>query len=244
MFARAHALPSVALVIFATGCTTVRPASGTDPREALKQVCSVGEGATGVRGSVWMSVRSAEGTGRFPADVRVDSPEALDMEVTNLLGGVEGTLSIRGQKYQIEEGKVRKGESQKRKEVGEGQWRGLPLTWATTLFLGRVPCAAAERLAKAAVILEGEGDLDVRVPAGAGHFAEHYVYRTRLHAGSVWPETLHWERSEGTRLLASVDFTFEDPEDGTRSPRKWEARTSLGGEGQVKVRWRDREVLR
>jgi hypothetical protein len=64
---------------------------------------------------------------------------------------------------------------------------------------------------------------------------EKFIYSFRSWGGKAWPEKLHWERNGG----AGVDFKFDDPEDKTASPRKWEAKSV---QGEVKVRWRDREA--
>jgi hypothetical protein len=51
----------------------------------------------------------------------------------------------------------------------------------------------------------------------------------------VWPESLHWEATG----VPKVDLKFDDPEEGTNSPKKWEAHSS---EGFLKVRWRQRKI--
>ena len=66
---------------------------------------------------------------------------------------------------------------------------------------------------------------------------ERFIYEFRRDQGKEWPKSLHWERLSSPPV--TVDFNFDDPENETLSPKKWEAQSERGA---VKVHWRDREV--
>ena len=120
----------------------------------------------------------------------------------------------------------------------------MPLKWGTDLFLGRIPCPLPAELEKARVSLVQDGDLLIETSGN-----EQYEYHFKTIGGGSWPDSLHYEQkfpiemkvgSRGRPTIV-VDFRFDDPETGTLSPRKWEAKSD---QGEVKVRWRDRDVSR
>lgn len=197
----------------------------------LDAACAPARDSSEVTGSIWLKASSPEASGQFPANVKATAPSSLVLEVTNLVGGTEAIIKVDGLKYSIQSTK-----KNVREQKGYGTWGGIPLVWATELFLGRIPCPRAADRALAAA---PNGALEVRTKRDLSHPAERFVYTFRSWGSKPWPETLHWERlsSKGS-VDVSVDFKFDDPEDGTSSPRKWEAKSSLG---EVKVRWKDRQ---
>lgn len=68
---------------------------------------------------------------------------------------------------------------------------------------------------------------------------EIYTYSFRSWAGKPWSDHLIWER-KGPRPLV-IEVSFDDPDPSTNLPRRWEAKSPLG---EVKVRWKDRELTR
>ncbi len=232
------------LVLFA-GCAGLQrsPLQGKDPNALFTSACATwGMGLQKVSGSVWLKARSNETSGQFPAVVSVLSPGELHMEVTNLLGGTEAILEVKNGKYTLKGGQSKKSVTQE----GAGYWAGIPLEWATALFLGRVPCPSLEASKSARFALSEKGDeLRVELPAQSGRAAETFAYRFRDWGGKLWPEALRWERNPkaGTNTLegvTSVEFKFDDPEEGSGSPKRWEA---VSAQGEIKVRWRDRQAL-
>lgn len=205
-----------------------RTAPSATPEERLESVCAVGASLQSAKGSVWLKASSPESSGQFPAFVSVERPDRLRMEITNLLGGTEATVSVRGTQYQVE---VKK--QKDRSRAGTGSWAGIPLRWAVTLFLGEIPCPRGARVVSA----ESDSVLRVLSPGGADGAEERFEYRLREWAGAEWPERLIWER--GGALSQRVEFVFDEPETGSRSPRRWEAKSQ---QGEIKVRWRDRET--
>lgn len=203
-----------------------------DPKALLAQVCSPGRDVGAVQGSVWLKAKSKEASGQFPGMVQVKAPASLRLEVTNMLGGTEAVLTVDGPRYSID---VPNHEN--RSQKGSHSWGGIPLRWATELFLGRIPCPAEVSVRDARLSLDREGALVVETQPSVESESERYVYRLRQLADRVWPEALHWEKKGA--FSTSVDFKFEDPEEGTGSPKKWEARSE---QGEVKTRWRDRTV--
>jgi hypothetical protein len=229
-------LVALAISIFAAGCAH-GPKTAADPKLLLSQACDIGRENQGVKGTAWLKAKSKEASGQFPAVVVAKAPDQLRLEVTNLIGGVEAIIEIKGATYKIEGArtKIRK------EQNSSGYWGGIPLQWATDLFLGRIPCPAKSDVSDATMKVTSEGDLVVETAASLGAEAERFTYRFKTWGGKPWPETLHWQRL-GTLPLA-VDFKFEDPEDKSNSPKKWEAK-SLSGHGEVKMRWKDRDVTR
>jgi hypothetical protein len=226
--------PGLAAVLAAfvlTSCAHVPAHEKEDAQAMLARTCSVGSDVSSAHGAVWIRARSKEESGQFPAQVRATAPSSLRLEVTNLVGGLEAVISVQDGRYTIEvPGKKSRAES------GTGSWGGIPLRWATDLFLGRIPCPTQTEL-KSARVSTLDGKLEVRVPAGLASGEQVFVYGYRNYAGHIWPEKLHWEQKGS--FGAAVDFVFDQPEDKTLSPLKWQARSDRG---EVKTRWRDRSV--
>ncbi len=230
------AVAACLLVLFA--CAHVRVVSPISSSTLLAEVCGAsapGYKIQGVKGTVWLQAKSSDAYGRFPAIVEVTSPDSLKMEVTNLIGAPEAMISVRGRHYLIQVPK-RNGEGMRTKR-GVDSWSGIPLRWATDLFLGKIPCPSSATLQDAKVALTSDGDLVVETQASLSMEPEKFKYRFRKWAGRFWPEALEWERLGP--FHQKVDFKFDRPEDKTQSPLKWEAQSS---QGEIKVRWRERNV--
>jgi hypothetical protein len=225
------------LLFVLSGCSHALEVKVQDPQKLLDYACGPGGGISAIKGSVWLKTQSKEVSGQFPALVDAHAKkQTLILEVTNLIGGTEALISVVGQKYTIS---VPSQPNKKHQiEQGQGTWGGIPLQWSTDLFLGRIPCPLEKDPAKLAITASEEGDLTIETRSQGRRESERYVYQFRQWEGVPWPEALHWERT-GSALL-SVDFKFDDPEDTTRSPRKWEAKSPRG---EVKVRWKDRKVV-
>ena len=127
-----------------------------------------------------------------------------------------------------------------RSEKGQISWAGIPLQWANALFVGRIPCPETAAMDHASTSVGKKGELIVETGATVGREPEKFIYHFRTFEGVHWAESLHWER-KGIADTAPVvvDFRFDDPEAKTHSPKKWEAK---GSQGEVKVRWRDRQI--
>ncbi len=199
----------------------------------LESVCQIGSQHTGVEGSVWMKAKSSEASGQFPADVQAEGLQRLRLVVTNLLGGTEAVITLNSDRYMIEvpnrPDKTMRGDS---------SWGGIPLQWAAVLFLGRVPCPSD--LSQVVLSSDSKGDLAVEVPERLGRLSEKFIYHLRVFEGKPWPEALRWERAGvGGAPNTWVDFKFEDPDSGSGSPKKWEARSTVG---EVRVKWKDRKI--
>lgn len=225
----------VSLLIL-SGCAHVPAGKDQSPEQLLSFACTPGEKTQSIKGSVWLKAKSKEASGQFPANVQAEGTHHLKLEVTNLLGASEAVITVEGGKYTIEIPSRKRGP---KKEEGSNSWGGIPLQWATDLFIGRIPCPSATSLNSAHLSVTDQGALVIETTSSLGRDAEKYVFQFRKWEGNPWPETLHWE-SKGS-ITAAVDFKFDDPEDGTHSPKKWEATSS---QGEVKVRWKDREIAR
>ncbi len=200
----------------------------------LRMACEPGAATQVVQGSVWLKASSKDASGQFPADVHAKAPNHLKMEVTNLIGGTEATISVEGTQYKIEIPSKKKKKAAPA-EQGNHSWGGIPLRWATDLFLGRIPCPPTASLKDSKLRIDDELRLVVETPAMLGADAQKFVYSFQNWEGRPWAKSLRWE-STGT-LSTAVHFVFEDPEPKTRSPRRWEARSDRG---EVKIRWKDR----
>src|SRR5687768_265187 len=96
--ARLLVVTTSAMLIASCSSRVVR--EDQDPAVLLRSACSVGEGVTQAVGAVWLRAKSKEASGQFPANVKATST-TLDLEVTNLIGGTEAWISVRGRKYEI-----------------------------------------------------------------------------------------------------------------------------------------------
>jgi hypothetical protein len=226
------------VITLAPGCSHAPVSGGAesgDPRALLRAACQPGGRVKSVKGSVWLKARSKEASGQFPAVVEAPAVDRLKLEVTNLVGGTEAILTVEGRRYKIEVPNHKE-----RDEQGESSWGGIPLEWANALFLGRIPCPDASLVKEASFSRDSNGNLVVETQKTLDRLPERFVYHLRPLDGGLWPDSLHWERKgiAGSAPIV-VDFKFEDPEDKTHSPQKWEAK---GTQGEVKVRWKDRQV--
>ena len=230
-------LSLIMILVSAGGCASkaIRPVE--DPAAILAMACRAGQRTTETRGSVWLKARSKEAEGQFPAQVKA-SADRLELEVTNLLGGTEAWIQVQGHQYEIRvPSKKGARKTPSKVETGSHSWGGIPLRWASDLFLGRTPCPNAAQLNGAKIQLEENGQLSVKTLASLNSDAETFVFQFRSWAGARWVEALQWERT-GTFPL-TVQFTFDQPDDHSASPLKWEAHSE---QGEVKVRWKDRQV--
>lgn len=228
-----RSLALAGLIALASGCAHMKISKDTTPAELLASVCEPGSSVRETKGSVWLKAKSDEASGQFPAMVKATAPDSLYMEVTNLLGGTEARIKVSGRQYTVEvPGKP------EQDYKGYGNWGGIPLRWAADLFLGRFPCPEGDPGSLDATVTD-EGELVVVVPATLGGDREEFHYRFRKWGGKPWPESLSWKR-EGP-FGTSVEFEFDQPEDETRSPLKWEARSARG---EVRMRWKQRNLDR
>jgi hypothetical protein len=231
---------TLCLSIALTGCATFFPQSNSDPESSnstvagwavdrlLNQTCETGKGAKEIEGTIWLKTQSKEVHGQFYASVLATAPDQLKLEVTNFLGGTVALISVKKTHFEIT-----KGPSEPVSNSGSDSWGGIPLRWATDLFLGKIPCPT---LSSHLVLKKEEANqLTIEAPEdplGAQKFS--FKYR-KGNDGLPWPESLHWERFSDPK--ERVEFKFDKPETVTLSPLQWEASSS---EGAIKVRWKDR----
>jgi len=213
--------------------------SRIDPKALLQQACSPGQAVQQASGVAWMKAKSSDASGQFPASIQVQAaqgsvPSSLKLEVQQPFGGTAAILTIQGNDLQIEvPGKPERGRRER------DTWAGIPLRWATDLFLGRIPCPDshhAETLNRASLSIDSEDQLIVALPSDSTGRPARFVYRFDEKNGHFWPKFLRWESGS-----AAVDFEFGEPESETMSPLKWQAKSK---QGEVKIRWRDREIVR
>ncbi len=226
---------AVALLSFFAGCAHRPVTKDADPQSLFQDACGPGRQIESIAGSVWLKAQSKEASGQFPAAIDVRAPAHLRMEVTNLIGGTEAVITVKNDRYEVKSPK-----KSVREEKGEHSWGGIPLRWATELFLGRVPCPpSTAKGGEWAYQIDDQGRLEATLAkASVRGERERFLYSFRSWEGRPWAEALVWEKTGGGEPI-NVEFRFDDPEEKTRSPRKWEAKSPLG---EVKVRWRDRAV--
>jgi hypothetical protein len=228
---RVFTLAILSPVFFAFGCAPKVHEilwKGADPQFLLKSVCESGQGVRSILGSVRMSLQSPEASGKFSASIEVSSdPPHLRLEAMHPLGGTEAVITIDGDRYTVQS----KENEPPRK--GSGSWNGIPILWAHELFLGKLPCPTVKGGGRLHLSVTDGDELVVEIKKGDVRL-ERYVYLMGRFRQKPWPTWLRWET--GNR---QVEFRFSDPEERTRSPLQWEAKSSSG---EVKVYWRDREV--
>jgi hypothetical protein len=220
--------------LFFLGCATPRPASHEEsPEKLYSQICEIGAPIRSVQGTTLIKTHSKEVSGQFPANVIAISPDRLRLEVTNFLGGTEALITVEQGRYEVTGVRGKSNQS----EVGYGTWGGIPLRWATDLFLGKVPCPSLTSASKLSLSPEGELIILVAEESNSGTSSQKFVYKLVRRDHRLWPEALLWEQQRPTTL--KVEFKFDDPEQSTLSPKRWEATSS---KGNVKIKWRDRNV--
>jgi outer membrane lipoprotein-sorting protein len=220
------------LLLFVVGCAHAPSQTHQSPDALLNYACSPGSSVQTVKGTVWMKAQSKDASGQFPASVKAKAPDHLKVEAINLLGATQAVITVDGKSYSVQ---VPTKSGLKQREQGLNSWSGIPLQWATDLFLGRIPCPSS---AKQDIEITDKGDLKITTGASqASEDPETFIYHFKSVGGHAWPETLHWERKGP--FANQVDFQFDDPDTKSLSPKKWEAKSA---QGEVKVRWRDRVV--
>src|SRR6185295_6528848 len=125
----------------------------SDPKLLMADACEPGQHSQTVTGSVWMNAQSKDAKGQFPANVVAKAPDSLTLEVVNLVGGTHAPITVAGKKYTIEV-PDKNGKNQKRE--GQNSWGGIPLKWASDLFLGRIPCPSQDLLACAKLSVQDQ----------------------------------------------------------------------------------------
>ncbi|MBY0471010.1 hypothetical protein K2X30_07550 [bacterium] len=219
-------------LLILNSCASIPKEKRTDSKYLFQQACKPGRVTPPIKeakGSVWMKAKSTEASGQFPAHVFAKAPGKLNLEITNLIGGTEAIIEVDGKAYSIT-----RGDSKKIEERGYGSWGGIPLTWATDLFLGKIPCPTQP--ASKLRLKAKTDELEVEALEGK-KVVERFVYQFKPIEGELWPQKLHWER-KGQEEVA-VDFEFDSPEETTLSPLRWEAKSTRG---EVKMKWRQRDL--
>jgi hypothetical protein len=211
-------------------------------KNLVARFCSLGANNQNTRGTVWISAKSKDHSGQFPAMVHASKPDNLDLEVTNLVGGTEAIIKIR--KDQVEISLPSKNE---KKVKNRDNWSGIPLTWAAALFLGQVPCPNLEDqdrpiLYRSGMIEKNENgeptsiisfEVEATNPKNPNS-KEKFIYRVDSAQGFDVPSGMEWNNGK-----SKVRFEFFDFEKDDSGPLKWSAESDAGS---VKVKWRKREL--
>jgi hypothetical protein len=219
-----------------SGCSTVKTGGSASGRGALEEareasqlisnLCPVQGSVQSVEGRVWMKAKSKEASGQFPAIVQASAQKGLRLEVTQLMGARAALIEIRGQDFKVEtpqQGSV----SKKAKS-----WGGIPLEWASSLFLNGLPCPD---------VSAGNGswkwgfDAQGRLKGSDSQGTEVWLYSITQRQSRTFVEKVTRER--GGKVEFELTREDPDPEDGWA--RRWEIKS---GVGEVKVRWRDRKA--
>lgn len=169
-------------------------------------------------------------SGQFPAVVKAVFPGQLFLEMTNLIGTPQATLSITSGlvDFKINEDEPRNAplsaaQSRLRLEEFMG---GVPVAFVPALFLGQVPCPESNGLG---LTFRREGEtLTVTQKNGT-----IFQYRFRSYIGKPWVE---WMSYQGV-----VKFVLDraDPIDPDRASLRWVVSSKRG---RIDVRWKDRKV--
>jgi len=243
-----RAVMTASAMVFILSCAhkkvLIRPdASEAELREALNQICSIGDLTKTAKGTAWIQARSSESKGRFPSHVLAEarpSGDRLALEINNPFGGVEGKIRVEKGGSAEMTCEVQIPGKPPRSEGVNGTWSGIPLRWAPALFLGRIPCPQMAKGHRILIRADESGELWVTDDTSG----EVFRYRLEAVEGRAWPETLVWE-TRGQRALR-VEFKFEAPDAGTRSPSRFSVRAFQIGksESEISVRWQQRETSR
>ena len=211
-------------------CSHALPKFGTDdPVAAVRTACGTDGFSKEVTGSVWIKAKSREASGQFPAEVRAiaapSKPLELQLEIKQLLGARAALIEIRGHDFKVETPKdgavTRKASS----------WGGIPLEWASQLFLDRFPCPSVSEMGTLRWRWLDSGELEGRSSSGQ----TVWRFKFRSWNESPWVESVFWQKSEGKTL--DVKRGDPDPQEGWA--QRWEASSPSG---HVKVRWKNRKT--
>ncbi len=217
----------IGLFVFIQSCATGPRVEENRPEELYSYACRSHAKVKKVEGSVWMSVKSREASGQFPAQVLAKSPSFLELEVTNLLGGTEARIYVQKSKIKVQV----PGKPDQNKK---GAWGGIPLQWAPQLFIGQVPCPSRKKIKKSQMRVDERHDLLIEFEEAQ----EQFEYQFKTVAGKPWPEKVIWKKTVNDQSIEVV-FEFSDPESQTRLSKRWEVRSRLG---EIKLRWKQRRV--
>jgi hypothetical protein len=175
-----------------------------------------------------MKAKSKEASGQFPASVLVksspSSPLELRLEIKSLLGARAALIEVRGSDFKIEtpeNGTVTRKAS---------SWGGIPLEWASQLFLDRFPCPSSNELKSLKWKWLGSEEIEGKPLVG------DVIWRFKLTRWNFkpWVESVFWQKAAGKTL--EVKRYDPDPQEGWA--QRWEA---ISPSGQVKIRWKGRK---
>lgn len=228
-------LLSILMLLF-WGCAHVPPPmTEKDVTKLIDFACQPGAKVRTVQGSVSLKAKSKEISGSLPASIKV-TQDSLNLEVMNLLGGTEAVIVVQDRNYSIQVPNRKTGKNDVR-QMGKDTWGGIPLRWATELFLGRVPCPNGARQNSANAVAGSSILPDGGLVVADSKTNETYTYHFKTVKGIPWPESLHWEQKGDKPLV--VDFKFENPDPESFAPQKWDAKSAAG---EIYVRWKERQV--
>lgn len=242
-FFRNAVVPTL-FVVFA-GCASAPKPGEFSARDLMAAACPanfLGEkGVKTVKGSIWTKIESKEMSGQFPATVRVEYPNLLGVEVTNLIGSPQAWLKIENEKTEL------RFTTENEKEYGKPPARsmlgGLPLELASRLFAGGVPCPLESEERSARVKLTPEGGVEVFEQNTRTRTVTHIHYSFTRYAGKPWVNEVRWEKlAQGAKRSAKsnlITIIREDPSGPDGAPIRWSASSALG---EIRIRWKDRNV--
>jgi len=174
-----------------------------------------------------MKAQSKEVSGQFPAVVLAKAnPHSgleLRLEITELLGSRVALIEIRGDEFKVQSSG---GESKKR---NVNSWGGIPLEWASQMFLDRVPCPNVQEFSSLTWVWKGDDEVHGKSKDGE----TIWIYQFREWNQKPWITQVSWQKSPNV----SLKVRREDPDLNEGWAKRWEA---LSESGQVKVRWKDR----
>jgi hypothetical protein len=209
------------LFAFTLGCAHAPRLSERDARALFEEICRAPVFASEVSGEVWITAQTPDAHGSFPAVVRtaLSPARTLNLEVTNLLGGTVARV-------QLDEEGLRVFQKGRMRESARETYAGIPLRFGVDLFLGRRPCPQG---IEPRLRIEGE-----RLFADLS--GESFEYGFRSYGKAHWVDSVAWVRGANR-----VEFVFDRPEDPSGAPLEWLTKSS---QGEVRVRWKRRNVLR
>lgn len=188
-----------------------------------------------VTGGIWAKIESPDLSGQFPATVLARAPGELALEVTNLIGAPQAWVKIKDQKIEMKlsaENKRAWKNSSKHLNLG-----GLPLEFAPSLFLGRVPCPDLAGSPDLRMSILNQKDLEIIETDSKTKHKNRYLYEFDSFEGRPWVSKLNYEGSLRSGQDVKVEFKFESPTAPDRAARRWSASSTRG---KIDIRWKDR----
>lgn len=179
-----------------------------------------------ISGSIWVKIESKNGSGQFPANVLINEQSVI-IEITDLLGGTQGVLSIENGKYSYE---GRGGETSFVRQTLRSQLlAGLKASEFKALFFNKLPCSA-EKVSSISIVSDDDSEVQF---IGKNNHVDRFMIKK-------WGDRFLPEKFTKLGMNEKIVFNFSNFEDPHGLPKNVKVESNVG---VIQLRWRDRKVV-